>query len=330
MGGKLILHRATCAGIGWDDELPKDMMINWRAWLCLLRPISEVSIPRYCFWEAETETGDDKNVSYQLHGFSDASNDALACVVYLRRLIGRRSNVAFVHGKSKLVLLSQTDWTISRKELEAARLCSELVFAVSKSLQHLSCSFHLWTDSQVALKWIVNPDLHLPRFVKRRVDKIHLMTSACDWNYIQGSLNPADVGTREGSVRNSDSFALWLGGPPFLLQGPLEPKPVSPAVVVRSTSINLDLLSLKSNTYLDRIIESAPDLYTLKKRVAYLIAFKQYIVAKSQKCNLCKPKLDADYLDNAFMEVVKFVQKTHFGTAIKLLQEKSSDAYDLI
>ena len=29
-----------------------------------------------------------------------------------------------------------------RKELKAARLCSELVFAVSKSLQHLSCSFH--------------------------------------------------------------------------------------------------------------------------------------------------------------------------------------------
>ena len=110
----------------------------------------------------------------------------------------------------------------------------------------------------MALKWIVNPDLHLPRFVKRRVDKIHLMTSACDWNYVQGSLNPADVGTREGSVRNSDSFALWLRGPPFLLQGSLEPKPVSPAVVVRSASINVDLLSLKSNTCLDRIIEALP------------------------------------------------------------------------
>ena len=50
LGGKLILHRATCAGIGWDDELPKSMMIDGSAWLCLLRPISEVSIPCYCFW----------------------------------------------------------------------------------------------------------------------------------------------------------------------------------------------------------------------------------------------------------------------------------------
>ena len=147
LGGKLILHRATCAGIGWDDELPKNMMINRSAWLCLLRPISEVSIPCYCFWEAETETRDDESVSYQLHGFSDALNDALSCVVYLRRLIERRSNVVFVHGKSKLVLISQANWTISRNELEAARLCSKLMFAVSKSLQHLSCSFHWCTDS---------------------------------------------------------------------------------------------------------------------------------------------------------------------------------------
>ena len=78
------------------------------------------------------------------------------------------------------------------------------------------------------------------------------------------------------------------------------------------------------------MIESAPDLYILIKRVAYLIALKQYIVAKLQKRNLGKSELDADYLDNAFMDLVKFVQRTHFGVEIKLLQEKSSDAYDLI
>ena len=66
-----------------------------------------------------------------------------------------------MHGKSKLVLLFQADWTISQ-ELEATRLCSELVFAVSTSLQNLYCSFHLLTDSQAALEWLVNPDLHLP------------------------------------------------------------------------------------------------------------------------------------------------------------------------
>ena len=89
-------------------------------------------------------------------------------------------------------------------------------------------------------------------------------------------------------------------------------------MVVRSASINVDLLSLESNTCMDRIIDSAPDLYTLKKRVAYLIALKQYIVAKLQKRNLCEPKIYADYFDNVLMNVVKFVWRTHFEAAIKL------------
>ena len=72
LGGKLVLHRATCAGISWDDELPKDVMIAWSARPCLLRPISKVSIPRYCFWDTETKTREDESVSYQLHGFGDA------------------------------------------------------------------------------------------------------------------------------------------------------------------------------------------------------------------------------------------------------------------
>ena len=80
LGHKLILHQATSAGISWDDELPKDIMIDRSAWLCLLRPISKFRFPATAFCETKTETRDDKSVRYQLHGFSDASNDALSCV----------------------------------------------------------------------------------------------------------------------------------------------------------------------------------------------------------------------------------------------------------
>ena len=232
--------------------------------------------------------------------------------------------------KTKLVFLSQANWTISRKELEVARLCAELVLAVSKpydwqmptglfrsirSLQGIfvtetfrskrpivdvlspitirlgktsfipclnRCSIFLaaftcgqWTNLQVAFKWILNPNLYLPRIVKRYVYKVSLMNSASDWSYVNPSLNPDDIVTLEGRVRNSDFFGLWLDGPRFLLQGVLEPRPVSLDVVVRIARINVDLLSLKSNTSLDGIIESAPDLYALKKREAYLIAFQQ-------------------------------------------------------
>ena len=104
--------------------------------------------------------------------------------------------MSFVLGKSKLVLAHQATWIISRKELEAAKLCCELLVQASGALRHLDCCVHLWTNSQVVLKWITNPDLHLARFAKRRVDKILRVASSDCWNYMHTSVNP-----------------VWFGGP---------------------------------------------------------------------------------------------------------------------
>ena len=49
----------------------------------------------------------------------------------------------------------------------------------------------------MVLRWVANPDLHQPRFVKRRVDKILLVASANVWSYASSDVNSADVGTRE-------------------------------------------------------------------------------------------------------------------------------------
>ena len=149
--GKLILQRVTASGIDWDKKLPDEILGEWKSGITHLEKLDRVSIPRCCFDEVG-EARVDKIACYQLHGFCDASNVAIAAVVYLRRVIGDRSSVALIIGKSKLVLTHQANWVISRKELEAAKLCAELVMEVSKILKCLSCSFHFWTDSQVILK----------------------------------------------------------------------------------------------------------------------------------------------------------------------------------
>ena len=61
----------------------------------------------------------------------------------------------------------------------------------------------------------------LPRFVKKRVDKICLLALPEAWNY-NTSMNPVDVGTREDCVKKSDSHSLWFCGPEFLLSDDLE------------------------------------------------------------------------------------------------------------
>ena len=101
LGARLILQKVSTSGADWDDVLPVDVKDKWRKWLSSLSKLSDFSIPRYYF--EITEAANAASV-YQLHGFCDASNSAFSCVVYLRRVVNGESQVAFVLGKSRLVL----------------------------------------------------------------------------------------------------------------------------------------------------------------------------------------------------------------------------------
>ena len=200
-----------------DDVVWDEFLKEWREWVDPMKLFIDFSIPRSCFLDKPFVGVEENEVLYQFHSFCDASNSALSCVVYLRRVVKNScSFILFIQGKSKVVFCNQTNWVISRKELEAAKMCAELMLVVSNSLQYLNCSLHFWTDSQVILRWIVNPDFHLPKLVKRRLDRILQVESSELWNYVNTSANPADVGTRTDTVKKPDGHAFWIGGPDFL------------------------------------------------------------------------------------------------------------------
>ena len=102
----------------------------------------------------------------------------------------------FLVGKCRLDSTCQSCWVIFGKELEAAKLCIEIIFVALKNLRHLKCSVYIRTDSQVVPKWINNPDLHLVRFAKPCVHKILGAAPPKAWNYVYTLFNPADVVTR--------------------------------------------------------------------------------------------------------------------------------------
>ena len=122
LGGELILQKVSSSGVGWDDVLPADIRDGWKKWLASLHLVQDFSVQRSSF-EAQSIGV----TLYQLHGFCDASNLAYSCVVYLRRLVDGKPEVSLILGKSRLVLTHQSNWVISRKELEAAKFCSELM-----------------------------------------------------------------------------------------------------------------------------------------------------------------------------------------------------------
>ena len=101
------------------------------------------------------------------------------------------------------------------------------------------------------------------------------------------------MGTRERSVRRPGSLALWLEGPPFLLQERATVQASGPVVVHKALCTADTVLDPEVGT-LEKLIEVTPTLYHLKKRCAYLVAFTEF-VAKTKRNTFTKPILDATY-----------------------------------
>ena len=64
--------------------------------------------------------------------------------------------------------------------------------------------------------------------------------------------------------------------------------------------------------------------------MAYFVAVKQYLWAKLKKIAFFVPVLDANKLDEAFIDIIKYVRQNRFGAAVGLLQKESPDAFNSI
>ena len=124
LGGKLILQKVATSGVGWDENVSEDIKKEWKKWLSTSNKLEGYAVTRNNLVERIEPMSD---VTYQFHGFCDASDSAFSCVVYLRGVHDGRSHVNFVIGKPKVVLTHQKGLVIARKELEAAELLSRLM-----------------------------------------------------------------------------------------------------------------------------------------------------------------------------------------------------------
>ena len=75
---KILLQHIWELKIDWDDPLPPEIKGTWLQWKTELTLLSDQHIPR-CYFPKQSRIR-----SVQLHGFSDASEEAYSGVVYLR------------------------------------------------------------------------------------------------------------------------------------------------------------------------------------------------------------------------------------------------------
>ena len=210
---KIFFQELCSQKLAWDDTLTGDLANRWAKIVSDMQNAPVVSVPR-CYL-----TGSEgKITSVSLHGFCDASCKAFAAVVYLVLSNGSQNFVQLAASKSRVAPLAKQ--TIPRLELLSALILARLMTVVKNALCHSVPidSIHCWTDSQVALYWIVGVNHDWKQFVQNRVQEIRRLISPDCWEYCPTASNPADLPSR--GVRPADLLSsIWYSGPAWLTDG---------------------------------------------------------------------------------------------------------------
>ena len=168
---KILLQRLWELKLEWDEPVPQEVHDVWFRWRSELPSLATKTIPRCHFPKTAHIT------SIEIHGFSDASEDAYSGVVQL--LAGLLHHVRTVFE----VPISQ-------------------VFA--------------WTDSTIVLSWLSGNPRRFKTFVGNHVSSIIDSVPPPRWSHVIGAENPADYASRGVSPCELLNHPLWWEGPSWL------------------------------------------------------------------------------------------------------------------
>ncbi|XP_034944944.1 uncharacterized protein [Chelonus insularis] len=204
---KMLLQEIWLDKLSWDDQAPDHIITKWNSFRSELSQVSDLSIPR---WLRITQKS-----TVELHGFSDASQAAMAAVVYIRTTHPDHGTCStIVCSKSKVAPLKKM--SIPRLELTAALLLARLITYVRNNLDIQPTQLVCWTDSSVTLTWIQSHSSRWKEFVRNRVSAIQDLTPIGVWRFVPGKQNPADCASRGISISQLRKHPLWWTGPQWL------------------------------------------------------------------------------------------------------------------
>lgn len=107
---KILLQRIWETKIDWDDPVPQPILDEWLRWRSELSLTATKSVPR-CYYPKDVQV-----CTLQFHGFSDASEQAYAGVIYIRITdTENRVHTLLVCSKTKVAPIKRL--TIPRLEL---------------------------------------------------------------------------------------------------------------------------------------------------------------------------------------------------------------------
>ena len=200
--GKIIYREICEEKIRWDGCIPDELSKRWLKW--------ESALPNCLSFPRCIPVYREPIQQVKLHSFGDASKRGVCAAVYA--VVQQESGVVqgLVAAKSRL---AKTNLTIPRLELVAGHMAVNLAVNVRNALEEFRVAENIqcWLDSTVALHWLKD-DGQYRQFVANRVRKMRSHENVL-WRHVPTAENPADLGSRGGSV---DGAKLWSDGPDWL------------------------------------------------------------------------------------------------------------------
>ncbi|XP_011699845.1 PREDICTED: uncharacterized protein LOC105457093, partial [Wasmannia auropunctata] len=142
---KILMQNLWSWRVGWDDSVPVSIQNSWSMIRSQLSTLELIDINRLMIDTNEVDQID-------LHGFSDASEQAYRACIYIRcRNLKGNYHMALVCSKSRVAPLKAL--SLPRLELSGALLLIRLMNKVVASLGVKVQRKHYWTDSQIVLVW---------------------------------------------------------------------------------------------------------------------------------------------------------------------------------
>ena len=322
------------AKVGWDEPLNDDFLSKWRLWNAQLPALSELRIPR-CYYPSDLS-----GCKLQLHLFSDASEFGVSSYLRMEYPYGR-VHCAFAMGKARNAPVKFT--SIPMLELQAAVLSTRLNKMLRYELELNIDKTYFWTDSKIVLHYLKNEKRRFQTYVANRVEEIEENSLVEDWNHVPGSLNPADDISQGLNPASLTTNHRWLRGPDFLWQPETSwPKQVCGIVPdeglelkkeahILSTDLTSDPVAVKKEdspfkpteesvvTPMQVLITSCSDWTRLRRRVAWLLRFVQFI---RDKKSARTGRLTVEDFDAATLAISRVVQNTAYAQEFKDLKIK--------
>ena len=183
---KFLVQEACQQKLSWDTEINEGLAEKWNKLLHDCAKLAPFIIHHnYIHGQKLSDV-----TEVELHGFSDASGKAYACIIYLRVLFKNGDILTtFVASKSRVAPIKHV--LIPRLELMACLILVRLMTVTLKSLaDYVIDRVFCWSDSTDCLFWIDHREKLWCRFVQNRVSEIRERLPNAKWRFCPGEKNP--------------------------------------------------------------------------------------------------------------------------------------------